>query len=582
MNNKSFQASVDAIETQKYKYTFEIANAFKSITAENKLSSKQSEILEAEFILFRFMTHYELSDRSESRFRPFIKYANGDSFPKKSLVTQERLDYYLKRAAETKNPAMKARYLDINFEYNTNIDKAEIIPELLTAYIKASQTEGLGNEMSQIDSIVRAFLLGLLYKDEHSHEYEAAKKNLILSIRSLAEENLRWCLELLEVVVEYKNEFTSDQLIFCYRTAKKGESHYRKIGSSLVILENYVSLKHKLAKIVDIDSYDPLTVAREDAELYLNEADMRKDSPLIQQMHLLKAEKILRNAGLNQEANVLHKRVEAIGKTPEFNETFNSFSFEHEIPSEELEKLRVEVVRHDDKLALIAFSRNFFPSWGDAKKEASAEQYASISDMINTITYNSDGMPIAKASTNRKLRGAIRYYDTSMNICSMLLFVTLRKIINDGDLTLDELDVQLKKLKKLNGATYESVRLGFEHLFAGRYFEALAILVPQLEDMLADVVGVFGMSRYRQSDEDIVEYKTLVPILNDLKKILGNDIYHFLHYQLVDPSRENLRNIIGHGKLKLSTPGLDIKSIIVLQIYLIVLESIKPVGEDSI
>jgi len=583
MSDEDFLAIFDQIEANSYKYDFEIGDAFKRIAAEQKLSDRQEKILESEFILFRFMTGYELEGDEKPRFRPVVTYTNGSSFPNSDDITQERLAYYLKRAGETKNVIMKARYLDINYEYNSTINKTELVPRLIDAYIEASKVEGHGNEADKIDCIARALLVGIEHEKQFHDEYIKAKTNLLDSMRLLANENLRWCIELLEIVIRHRKEFSSEELQFAHEVAIQGVSHYGRQPNSFMILESYIKLEHQLSAIVKPDDYDPARAAKEEAQLYIDEADSRKDSPFIQQNQLLKAEQIFRKAGLNREANELHKQIEALGKTPEFNDAFKEFSFEQTIPLEELEKLRVELVEHEDKLALIAMSRNFMPSWKNSKKEGSTEQYASISDMISSITYNNDGMPVAKAPNNAKQRRTMRYYDASMGVSNMLLVITLKKVVSDGDLTFDDMNVQLQKIKKLSNGTYESVKVGFEHLFEGRYFEALSILIPQLEDLLGDLVAAFGMSRYRQSDEELVEYKTLGPILSDLKKILGDDVYHFLHYQLIDPAKENLRNITGHGKLKKTTPDLDQKSMIILQAYLAVLVPIKPleeIGED--
>jgi hypothetical protein len=50
-----------------------------------------------------------------------------------------------------------------------------------------------------------------------------------------------------------------------------------------------------------------------------------------------------------------------------------------------------------------------------------------------------------------------------------------------------------------------------------------------------------------------------------------------MEYQLIDPAKENMRNITGHGGLKPTTPNLDKKAMVVLQIYMAILLQIKAV-----
>jgi hypothetical protein len=175
----------------------------------------------------------------------------------------------------------------------------------------------------------------------------------------------------------------------------------------------------------------------------------------------------------------------------------------------------------------------------------------------------------------------MRYYDASVVTCDFVLMVVLQKVIEEGNFTMADIEPQLEKIKAINPDTYESVKAGFEHFFNGNYYEALSILVPQLEDLLGDLVVALGMPRYRQSEEELVEYKTLGPILSDLKKHFGDDVYHFLRYQFIDPSKENLRNRAGHGKIKKTTPNLDRKSITVLQAFLMVLVPLQAIPKKD-
>jgi len=581
MDKEKLKELIAAIEAKEYKYDFEIADAFKQLAADNKLSEEQNKRIESEFVLFRFMVRFDLDDNSK-RFKPMVEYTNGASFPDDKVeVTQERLDYYLRRADETTNPIMRARYLDINYEYNKGIDETEIVPKLVKAYIDASNVEGRGNEMDRIDCIARAFCVALDNKSNQVDAYSNAVQNIMDSLEKLSVENLRWCIELLELMVKYHDEFAQEQLKSGHSISKTGVEHYRNEDGSFMILESYLDLEHKLSELVQPDAYNPEDAVRENAQLYLDQAAQREDSLFVKQMDLLKAEKILRDAGLNSEANKIHKEVETLGKDPAFDAGFQEFSFEQKIPTEEIVKFKTELENHSDKAGLIAFAPVFLPSWKRSKKEGSTEQYASISDMVNSLTLNEDGMPVAKAPDNPELRRTMRHYDAAVVTCGFFLVITLQKVIEEGNFTMADLEPQLEKIKRINPDTYESVRAGFEHFFNGNYYEALSILIPQLEDFLGDLVVGLEMPRYRQSGEDLVEYKTLGPILSDLKKHFGDDVYHFLHYQLIDPSKENLRNKAGHGKVKKTSPNLDKKAITILQAYLTVLVPLQALPDKD-
>lgn len=295
----------------------------------------------------------------------------------------------------------------------------------------------------------------------------------------------------------------------------------------------------------------------------------------MRQLHLLKAEKILRAGGLNQEANTIHRQVESIGKEPEYLNSMQKFEFTQRIPQDEIDKLSNAVVSSSDPAAYLALSNNFVPSWKAAKKAAKNDTQAHISDMIGNLTVNEDGVPIAKDDGSPELRKIIRYYDSQFMVCGILQSIVILKLVSDSKFTYEHIKPYIDKLQVLNNGTYETVKLGFDYWFDGKYFEAVSILIPQLEDMLGDLVQKFGISRYRQKDDDLVEHKTLGPILSDLKKTLGDDTYHFLHYTLIDPAKHNLRNYNGHGKIKSGDKAIERKALLVLLAYLAVLAPLQ-------
>ena len=260
-----------------------------------------------------------------------------------------------------------------------------------------------------------------------------------------------------------------------------------------------------------------------------------------------------------------------MGQEPEYLNSMQEFSFTQRIPQEEIDKLTNAVTSSGDPAAYLALSNNFTPSWKAAKAAAKQDTETHISDMIGNLTVNEDGVPIAKDDGSPELRKIIRYYDSQFMVGSVLQSIVIPKLISDGKLTYDHIKLHIDKLQTLNKDTYDTVKLGFDYWFDGKYFEAASILIPQLEDMLGDLVLKFGMSRYRQKDDDLVEYKTLGPILSDLKKTLGDDIYHFLHYTLIDPAKHNLRNYNGHGKIKSGDKDIERKALLVLIAYLVVL-----------
>ncbi|CAN5666773.1 DUF4209 domain-containing protein [soil metagenome] len=573
----SLEVAIGEIESKQFKYDFQIADEFKKLTETDSFTADELECIKAEFMLFRFMTKNDFEDNIEPRFKPIMEFTNGTVFPDYSELTPERLNYYLERSKITTNPVMKARYLDISYEFNKKIKKESILGGLIESHIEAAKVEGRGNEMDSIDLVQRAFIVAFNHKTKQPMIFEKAKMSVFDFLKKLQAENPRWCLELLELIVHFNKVFNPKEINHAHIIAKEGVKYYKNKEGSFLILESYIKIEHEIDQLLNPNTFDPQQAAREVARLYSEEAHDRNDSPFIKQTNLLKAAQILRDAGLNSEAAKLNEQAEKLGTLSEFTDGFKEFAVEQTIPKEVFKNLQDELSNHNDKPGLIAYSQNFFPSWKQAKQEAKSEKYDSLSDHFTSTTYNKDNMPIAIAPDDITYRKTMRYYDISVAMSELFLHATLKEVIKDSKLTLKDILPQINKIKLINKDTYEAVLLGFKYFFKGKYYEALSILIPQIEDLLGDIVKVHGMKRYRQKDVSVMEPKMLGSLLNDLERLYSRDLARFIEYKLINPAKDNLRNITGHGGLKPNTPNLDKKAMVVLQIYMAILLQIKTI-----
>lgn len=577
MTDNDLKKLIEAIEARSYEYAFQIADEFKKIADEHEVTDEQSRQLEAEFIAFRFMS----SNGEGKRFQPLAEFTNGIVFPDDNKeVYKERLSYWLERARSTSNPVMKARYSDLNYEYNNSVKKSEQAEIVVNSYIEASNVSLEGNEIDQIDSISRAFIVALENAPDRPDLLVFARNALLALSVKFSKDNLRWALDLLELIILHNDQFSEEELLSSKKIADEGVKFYETEEGSQLVLESYMKAQQALAKLATPADYNEDAATRANAQLYIDNADADSSSPFLVQYHLMQAEKILRDGGLNAEANIIHSRMESVAKDPDFTKSFKVASIELQIPKEQIDSLKESFEKAPDKGELIALAPVFMPSWKESKKAAAADTQTYVTDSIVTSQIlNEDNMPIAKESGDAKYKKTMRYYDSSMRVCSAMTYITIINGIEDGTFTIDDIRPHLEKVKDINPGTYESILKGLKHLFDGNYYEALSLLLPQLEDLLADVMVGLGIGRYRQAEADTVDYKMLGSILTALERKLGSDAYHFLHYQLIDPTKANLRNFNSHGKLKATTLGLDYKSIAVLQAYLVVLVPFKKISD---
>ena len=571
MKPEEFNRHIKTVEEQFFEYDFQVADEFRKISEENEVDEAQRKQLETEFIAFRFMTRND----EGKRFMPVVEYTNGVVFPdEKEEVTRDRLSYWLKRAQETSNPVMKARYYDLTYEFNGGVNKLEIASKTILSYIEASKVSVAGNEIDRIDSITRAFLLAVEKKSDLIEEFQAAKQALIELCEQFSEDNLRWCLEILELAVAHPKVFSKKELKGLKTISEKGVEFYRAEDGSFMVLESYMKVDQGLAKLINPDDYDPKASVLANAQLYLNSAEDEK-TPFLKQVHLMEAEQILRDGGLTGEANKVHDQMESAAKDPEFTSSFKKFSATFQFPQKEIDSLKDSFLNAPDKGELLGFAPVFMPSYTDAKK-AAVDEGTFVTDIFQSRILNKDNMPIADYP-DEKTRKIMRQYDSAVLVSSSVTEIVVFEALKNGDFTMDDIAQHIDKIKDLNEETYESVKRGFEHFFKGNYYEALSILLPQLEDLLADEAVALGFPRYRQKTVDTVEPRMLGSTLTALKRRIGKNSYHFLHYTLIDEIKGNLRNLNGHGEIKITDPHLDKKAVATLQAYMVVLAPLKKI-----
>ena len=233
------------LDTEKYRYLVERSDIFR--TAGNILIEsgfkERAQQLEWEFLLFRFMIN--LGNKPNERFAPMIVYTNGHVFPDIKSFVPEQIDYYQKRADETKNSIHKAIYSDFIWETKRNYVYAITA---VKAYLESAEIYYKNDwEIELIDALQRATNLARTLNDTTS--IEEARVALVHFIESLsASKKYRWCLELIESVLSIKQYLKSDELDTCIVVAEAGLKHYRTVDDGFHLQRAFMELLMELLK----------------------------------------------------------------------------------------------------------------------------------------------------------------------------------------------------------------------------------------------------------------------------------------------------------------------------------------------
>ena len=135
-------------------------------------------------------------------FEAYLFY-NGGVFPDPNSIPDEALDYYEKRAEETKNPIHKARYCDIIWEKRK---KHLFARNAIDAYLECIPIYLENDWQSEMaDCFQRSAELALSLNDD---ELIKQVKERILGTMGILVDNkkLRFCLELIDALKEMKEK----------------------------------------------------------------------------------------------------------------------------------------------------------------------------------------------------------------------------------------------------------------------------------------------------------------------------------------------------------------------------------------
>lgn len=574
MKTADFNKVYAEAESGVFKFDYQYGDAFNNFARdhEKELTDEQRNILRREVEAFRFSTVDTTQEKNRDRLQPMFGYTNGTEWPDKTKVKEDDLDYYLQRAKDCKNEVMRFRYLDVVWELDKRKSKHLVGIDLVEAAIKAGNVMEHDNELDRVDCLNRALQVSVQLGKTGKTLIEKSTEEIRKNLKRLDNEgNIRYTLELIETVIEFKKLFTQEDIEYCTNLCDKGVEHYSKDNDNFFLREAFINRQFELKQILNPEKDDVKQRAHKLAASQIEEAERRTDSLIVQQHFLAIAQKIYKDAGMTKEAKELGQRIERLGKGTDVTKDFKEFSVTQRIPQEYIDAVKEVLIKNEDTCAVIAISPHFVPSWGKSEESAKKETQTFISDMIANVTYNNDGVPIAITPGDTEYKKIIRYFQTDTELKVTLLVKFLRELINDKTIKLKNFEIQFKKIHDFDDSTWQSIKHGLKKYIQGDTYSASLILTTQLEDFIFRLLPLMEVEQYVQEPDGTYSPKTLKPMLNEIREYIGEDLFQLIFYTLVDKAHHNLRNQVGHGKTKITDEDNELKCVRLIQIFALLL-----------
>jgi hypothetical protein len=223
------------------------------------------------------------------------------------------------------------------------------------------------------------------------------------------------------------------------------------------------------------------------------------------------------------------------------------------IPRKVLEKELIEpllAAPSEDTFMLLAHCPDLVPDMDDIRAQAAetAEQHP-LHYLISQIRLR-DGRKVDETSLqNDESAQLTEHLGYWFQVQIRLLDIVLRRLREEGQFTASSFMQHIEQWQLVSERDLPFIQKGVERYFSDDFISALHTLTPRIEHMLKSALEQVGISPVAVPNERQVREQTLGTYLHrhDVQRNVGESIWHYLDYALVNERGLNLRNDVAHG-----------------------------------
>jgi lysyl-tRNA synthetase class 1 len=223
------------------------------------------------------------------------------------------------------------------------------------------------------------------------------------------------------------------------------------------------------------------------------------------------------------------------------------------IPREALEKGLIEpllAAPPGDTMLLLAHHPELVPDIDDIRAQAAdtAEQHP-FHYLISQIRLR-DGRKIGETSLqddeSAQLMEHLGYW---FQIHIRLLDFALHRLREEDRFTANSFVEHIKQWEFVSEVDLPFIETGVERYFSGDFVSALHVLTPRVEHMLKSALEQVGVSPVAVPNQRQIREQTFGSFLHrlDVRESLGETIWYYLDFALVNERGLNIRNDVAHG-----------------------------------
>lgn len=537
----------------------DISSALRKLVPEDK--SQIDDTLKAELMAFDFAEDYQ--DKKTgwgTYFGPMMVWNNGDGTatesPSIKLITPEMIDYWERRATESVNPIIIARYSGLVWDFKNKITGINPSHEICRTYTKALIDQANGDfhkyEVNTFRKLARALKLSISLNDDdlikkckdslinfegrhsqdnkpglwgYAFDHLVGNKRINLSeqeesqiIKELEEKLSRLTKNDTEgqKIDPWAAEAAAERLAVYYRKGQKNEDVNR------VILE--------VGKAFD---------------KIIGDASAMQASGWLDHLH-----KLYLKFNLKEEAAKLLLRIRELG--PKVASELKPISHSFDLQKKEMDEYISAMTNGDIQEVLQRIAIRYIPIKEQVKEQIfDLSKKAPLTFIIGHQLQDEKGRVIATiGSLEDDLEGHIvRQVSQNLSFSSIFLRGIFQESINQKGLNKEQILKFIENSPIINTDRFEIISRGLEAYFVNDFLVTIHLLVPQIEEAIRNIVEFAGGNVLKPSRGGGYHLRTFDEILRDdiIKEALGEDFADYFRILFTDQRGWNIRNNVCHG-----------------------------------
>jgi len=589
---------INLSETNTSDFRWNRSDIYKVLFEKYEKSGEREKLenIRKEILIFDLSTHNSPKKRFDSMMSGITDKGEEWKYPDlEKDFPKEAIEYYKNRANVTNNPVLKARYSDVVWEFDKDVNYARLAVRVYLDCCPIYFTNEWDHELA--DSLDRAITIASIINDQ-SLIGESFKKHYELIKQLVEKRRFRYLFEIIESILNRERRIR-EQIDYEYLKSiiESAIADYaQNVPDSFHLQRSFMELLVKIWQIRN-NQDERQKIKVRIAESFIEEAEWKKvnypSGNLVAASFYEKALQAYMDLGSFPE-----KVEELKTKIKEANEAalkteYKTISTEVKIPREKIDEyLKMYKGRKTiEVFQTMSVDENLIPSYERSKEEAIEQAKKFVFQHILPIAIMKGNICVKHISEeDKKLEyNTIRNFQMSYRMVThMLLNEIFALLEKEHPKYIESLSQYLSSSGIIDDKRIPIINHGLQAFKDKEYLASIHILVFQIEGILRDLLGKLGLPTFSYRSNEMRE-RMLSDILVTLSQIEGmdKDFLKFIEIYLCDIRGDNYRNDIAHGLLSLGdftkeNAQLLLLILIKLLLILIKLASYNIVKKDKI